>query len=491
MADHRLIWSLVADRARATPDARFAVDEQDRALTFAQFCTRAERTAAGLVRQGVEPGATVSYVLPTRIETMILCAALARIGTVQNPILPAYREREFGFVLTQARPALVLLGPAWRGFDHAAVARGLGARVLTVDGALPEADPAALPLPPDDPERISFLFYTSGTTADPKGVRHRDRSILAAAVGLADALALTPGDRHALVFPFAHIGGVLWLAAGLRSGASQIVCESFDARAIAVLGRHGVTLAGAGTVFHQAYLRAQRERPGERLFPALRACPGGGAPKPAALHLEVARELGGVGIVSGYGLTECPAVTMNRPGDAADKLAETEGRPSPGAAEIRIEDAEILVRGPQLFAGYLDTALDCAAFDGRGFFRTGDLGVLDRDGYLTVTGRKKDVIIRKGENISAQEVEALLAAHPQVAEVALIGLPDPQLGERCCAVVVARPGDAPALPELAAFLRARGLMVQKIPEQLELIDALPRNPLGKVDKRTLRARFVA
>jgi non-ribosomal peptide synthetase component E (peptide arylation enzyme) len=232
----------------------------------------------------------------------------------------------------------------------------------------------------------------------------------------------------------------------------------------------------------------------------VRVFPGGGAPKPAGLHAEMKRVFGGAGIAAGYGLTEHPVATMSDVGDPDDKLAACEGRATRDT-EIRIvrqdgapaapgEEGEIRLRGPHLCRGYVDAALDAEAFDEQGFLRTGDLGHLDADGYLVVTGRLKDIIIRKGENISAKEIEDHLAAHPKLRDVAVVGVPDAERGERACAVVVcADPAAPPTLAELCAFLRARGLAAQKLPEQLELSAELPRNAAGKILKRELRTRF--
>src|SRR5205823_9942623 len=192
------------------------------------------------------------------------------------------------------------------------------------------------------------------------------------------------------------------------------------------------------------------------------------------------------GIVSGYGLTEAPILTMASVEDPDDKLADTEGRPSPGV-ELKVstldgkvagpgEEGEIRAKGPQVCRGYLDSSLDAEAFDEEGYFRTGDLGLQDPEGFVVITGRLKDVIIRKGENISAKEVEDLLYTHPKVADVAVIGLPDPKLGERCCAVVAPREAGEPLVfLEMVEFLKEQGLMLQKIPEQLEIVEAVPRN----------------
>jgi cyclohexanecarboxylate-CoA ligase len=447
----------------------------------------------------VSDGTPVAWQLPTTLEALVLCGALARLGAVQVPILPILRAREVGFAVRQTRARQLCVPGAFRGFDHAAMARAIasetpGLAVEVVAAGLPEADPAGLPArrePQGAAAAVRWIFYTSGTTADPKGARHTDATLLAAACGMTARLELASDDRVGLVFPFTHVGGVLWLMNGLLVGCAQIVVSVFDPRSsIDVLARHGVTQAGAGTAFHQTYLAAQRERVGAPIFPRVRAFPGGGAPKPSQLHAEVKRELGGAGIVSGYGMTECPVLAMGSPRDPDAKLAHTEGRACPPQVQIRVVDGELRVKAPQLFLGYLDASLDASAFDADGFFRTGDLGQLDADGYVLVSGRLKDVIIRNGENISARELEDLLHAHPAVREVAVIGLPDPVTGERACAVLVpADPQAPPTLAELAAWLIARDLAKQKLPEQLELVNELPRNPTGKVLKQDLRTRL--
>jgi acyl-CoA synthetase (AMP-forming)/AMP-acid ligase II len=507
------LWQLIERRAQATPDALFAVDENDRELSFAEYRSRAERCAAGLARSGVVEGSRVSWQLPTTLESMVLAAALARLGAVQNPILPIYREREVGFAVGQCGTRILAVPSRFRRFDYAAMARGIAAEhsglgVLIVDDSLPDGDPASLPPPPpataaaDAP--IRWIFYSSGTTADPKGALHTDLSIMAAFGAMAERLELREDDRVALVFPFTHIGGIGWLVIGLVAGCAHIAIRAFDPKAsVDVLVRHGVTQATAGTVFHQAYLAAQRERGGGRLFPKLRSFPGGGAPKPPQLHTDIKREMGGAGIVSGYGLTECPVLAMASPRDPDDKLAHTEGRANPPETQIRVVtldgavaapgvEGEIRVMGPQLCKGYLDASLDRDAFDEEGFFRTGDLGCVDAEGYVAITGRLKDVIIRKGENVSAREVEDLLYRHPKVEDVGVIGLPDPASGERVCAVVACKDASDPlGFDEMSEFLRDQGLMLQKVPEQLEIVAELPRNPTGKILKHELRERYAS
>ncbi len=546
MLEAGTLWELVEARSALSPDDLMVVDEHGNRLSFGGYREAATAAAAGLAAMGVGEGSVVSWMLPTWLESFVLVGALGRLGALQNPIIPIYRSREVAFIARQASVDLIVVPSTWRGYDYGQMAREVaagiegGPEVLVVDRDLPTGDPASLPpfSPPPGPsaprspnpgpsaprsptpgprlpaalvaregtpglEGARWLFYTSGTTAEPKGALHSDHTIMSVAKGMADCLGFGPDDRNALVFPFTHIAGPIWLFTSLLTGGSNIIMERFDPDgAPRVLAREGVTMAGSGTAFHQAYLAAQAASPAGRIFEHLRACPGGGAPKPPRLHYQVKEELGGLGVLSGWGLTEAPILTMGRHDDPDEKLASTEGRPMPGV-ELRVvlndgstakpgEEGELRAKAPQLMLGYLDHSLDADAFDGDGFFRTGDLGVLDEDGYVVVTGRLKDVIIRNGENISAKEVEDLLFDHPSIADVAVVGMPDARTGERACAVVVMAGGAAPlGLEEIRDYLSSKGLRLQAIPEQVEHLDALPRNPAGKVLKHELRSRYSA
>jgi cyclohexanecarboxylate-CoA ligase len=505
------LWEVVDRRAAATPDAVLARDDQGAELTFAGYRGASLRAAAGLLADhGVTAGTSVSWELPTWNESLVLVGALSRLGARQNPIIPIYRSRELGFITRQSQASLLVVPTVYRDFDFEAMANELsadrpGLEVLVVDRQLPDGDPSRLPVAEPAPSRaadapVRWLFYTSGTTADPKGAPHTDLTVMASALAMSECLEITADDVSALVFPFTHIGGIGWLMAALLTGCTLLTTAAFDPVATPdFLAREGVTLAGSGTPFHLAYLAAQRAAGKEPIFPRVRSYPGGGAPKPPQLHYDLTREIGGIGIVSGYGLTEAPIVVMASEHDPDEKLATTEGRPTPGVDLIVVrldgeragpgEEGEIRLRGPQVIGGYLDPALDADAFDAEGYFRSGDLGVVDAEGYVTITGRLKDVIIRHGENISAKEVEDLLYTHPAISDVAVIGLPDPKTGERACAVVALAEGTTLDLAEVAEFLRGAGLRVQAIPEQLEVVDAVPRNPAGKILKQDLRQRF--
>ncbi|MEU2162193.1 AMP-binding protein [Streptomyces sp. NPDC019208] len=486
----RTLWELIDRRARLTPD-RTVLLQDDRRLTFGELRERCERVAAGLYARGVRPGTVVAWQLPTRIETVLLAGALARIGAVQSPVIPFYRDREVGFALDACAAEFFAVPGVWRGFDHTAMAGRIGARgVFEAYGELPDGDPSALPPPPADGTEVRWIYWTSGTTSDPKGVLHTDRSLIAGGSCLAHALRLTSDDVGSIAFPFAHIGGADYLVMMLLYGFPAVLFEKFALpEALDTYRRHGVTTAGGSTAFYSMFLAEQRKQPDEPVVPTLRLLAGGGAPKPPELYHAVVREMG-VQLTHGYGMTEVPMVTMGSPDDRPEDLATTEGRP-PEGMEIRIVDGEVRLRGEAVCRGYLDPGQTAAVFDADGFLITGDLGHLTESGHLVLTGRLKDVIIRKGENVSAKEIEDLLHTHPGVGEAAVIGLPDVERGERVCAVVEQPEGAGPlSLDEVTEYLRGAGLAVHKLPEQLELVDALPRNDtLRKVLKYKLRERF--
>lgn len=507
LSDSPTFWALVAGRAAASPQAPVLIDTEDRQLTFGELADRAERVAAGLYELGVRPGSRFAWQLPTRIESVVLSLALARLGAVQTPVIPIYRDREVTHILRRTQAGFFAVPGQWRGFDFTAMAHRVfrelpePPQLITAYDRLPEGDPALLPDPPtgqtsrtDGPgesDAVRWIYWTSGTTSEPKGVLHTDRSLIAGGSCLAHALEMRPDDVGSIAFPYAHIGGPDYLVMLLLYGFPALLLEKFALPdCLDAYRRHGVTMAGGSTAFYSLFLAEQRRLPpGEKLIPTLRLLSGGGAPKPPELHHEIVRELG-CRLTHGYGMTEAPMITMGSPHDPEERLATTEGRP-PASMRIRIVDGEVRLRGEAVCQGYTDPLLTAEAFDADGWFRTGDLGRLTDDGYLVLTGRLKDIIIRKGENISAREIEELLYAHPGVADAAVIGLPDPERGERVCAVVEQPVGAGPVgLGEITAYLREAGLATHKLPEQLEIVEALPRNEtLRKVLKYKLRERF--
>jgi len=495
------LWRLVERRAAETPDAPMLVDEAGTRLTFDQYRRECEAVAASLHSGGVGRGTVVSWQLPNWIDSVVLIGALSRLGAVQNPIAPLFRQREVGFITGQLGTRVLVVPTEWRGHDYGAMARSIASSqpqlsVVEVEGALDRTSTDDLPAfePWLDPQ---WVLYTSGTTSDPKGARHTDLTFQITAGNIASRMHMSAADRNSIVFPLAHIGGVIFVFANLMYGSCSILVERFGPDSVEVLSRESATVLGSGLPFYREYIRAQRGSD-EPIFPDLRVFVGGGATRPPGIHDEL-KAVFGVGLLSGYGLTEVGSFTKADLDDPDDARALSEGRAYDGT-ELRIvgpdgavlgpdEIGEVRGRGPQVMVGYVDSTLDADAFDDDGFFRSGDLGYLDERGFLYITGRIKDVIIRKAENISAREVEDLLYLHPDIEDAAVIGLPDEETGERACAVLVLRPGGSIGLEDLRAFLLAQGLAIQKVPEQIELVDDLPRTVSGKAVKHELQERY--
>jgi acyl-CoA synthetase (AMP-forming)/AMP-acid ligase II len=501
------VWELVRTRAERSGDRPLLLEPSGRRVGFAEFAAQVEQVAAGLVSLGIGPGTRVTWQLPTRVESIVLSMALVRLGAVQNPVLHLYREREVAAVLRASRPEFFIVPGVWKDRDFGEMARSIAAgldsppQILEIGTDLPQGDPADLPEAPTSGTEVRWIYYTSGTTSEPKGVQHTDQTLMAGGRGLAAALDMSPDDIGSMAFPYSHIAGPDYLLMMLSAGFGAVLIESFvPAEAVAAYRELGVTMCGGSTAFYQMFLTEQRKSPGEPIIPTLRIMSGGGAAKPPELFYDVAKEMG-VRLVHGYGMTEVPMMAMGSPHDTDEQLAYTDGKPVLGA-EIRIvkddgtvagpdEEGEVRLRGPVVCVGYTDPAADAEAFDSDGWFRTGDLGVLRPDGHLRLTGRLKDVIIRKGENISARELEDVLFNHPNVGDVAVIGVPDEERGELVCAVVETAAGAEPlSFEEMVAWCKDAGLMLQKIPERLEIVDALPRNEtLNKVLKFKLREQF--
>jgi len=487
------MWSLVARAAEERPDEVLLVDDHGRALDARRLRDEAEAAAAGLFALGIRPGDVVSWQLPTVLEAPVMIAACARLGVVQNPLIPLLREREIRHIARQLATRLLVVPETWRGFAHGEMGRSLGLRVAAYDyeGAVPESmrlprgAASDLPPPPSDPTACRWIYYSSGTTSEPKGARHSDATLVASANGMVDQLGVRSGDLYPIAWPFTHIGGIAMLVAVLRAGGTLALFDVFDPLTTPErMAAHRPTILGSATPFFRAYVAAQRRHGEERLFPKLRACTGGGAPTPLEVNREVIEGLGVRGVAGAWGLTEFPIATSESPHDPAP--GTTVGRPVAGV-EVRVCEGELRLKGPQCFLGYVDASLDAAAFDEDGWFRTGDLGRVDEAGRVVVEGRQKDVILRNAENVSAGEVEEILLRHPAVADVAVVGVPDPRTGERVVAVVVLRPGAVVDLEALTTHCTAEGLARYKLPERLERIERLPRNSMGKILKAEIRA----
>ncbi len=507
------LWALIAAAAQRGSNRPLLADDHGRSLTARELHDAACSAAAAFAERGIRGGTVVSWQLPTTLETMVVMAALARLGAVQNPIIPILREHEVGFITGQLATEFFVVPEVWRGFDHGGLARALSSekrfQVITVDLVtppvadelrLPRAGIKALPPPPKPTLDTRWIYYSSGTTAAPKGIRHADASLIAGSAAVVEMVGTNSSDVDPIAFPIAHIGGAAMLATALLTGMRLVLFGAFDpATTPFSIAAHNPTLLGTATPFFVAFLQAQRANGDRPLFPSLRGCLAGGAPITAELGRQVRETFGVAGIANAWGMTEFPAATSPPLTAAPEVLDHTVGPPVPGVSvrvvgnrEVELptgHEGELRLKGPQCFHGYVDATLDTEAFDKDGWLRTGDLGLIDAQGNVRVTGRIKDAIIRNAENISALEIENVLASHPAVSDVAVIGVPDRQTGERVCAVVVPTSADGVSLESLVQHCRSRGLSPYKHPERLVIVDALPRNQFGKVVKKDLRKAF--
>ena len=509
--------TLLENRARMDPGGTYLIEglrEGGRRFSFRDVDLRARRMAVALSRLGVRAGDVVSWQLPNWMESAALAAAIDRLGAISNPIITIYREREVAFACRQAASRVLVVPGSVRGIDHRDLAQTVQAQSASLEHVVTvRAEPAsgqqaiesleddpAEPLPPSPhgPHDVSSIFYTSGTTADPKGVLHTPSTLGSVLHYHAQLYPPSPDDVSLLQFPLTHIGGVvMFIMLPLRSGTSVVLMETYDPElALDLIERHHVTSAGGPPAILQGMFAARnwsREK-----VRSLRSS-GSGAADVSPEFMRKVRQLLTAFSFRSYGMTECPMFTSGRRGDPDEKLDTTDGRPVPGAVARIVDEAgrpvsagvegEVEAYGPQLCVGYLDASLN-DAFTADGFFRTGDLAIADAEGYLRITGRRKDIIIRKGENLSAKGIEDELAAHAKIADVAVVGLPDAATGERVCACVVLAPGTRDlSLAEVRTFMEGRGVMRQKIPEQLVILPELPRNATGKVRKDLLRQQL--
>ncbi|KWX67312.1 AMP-binding protein [Mycobacterium sp. NAZ190054] len=483
------------EAARETPN-RVLLRDDAVSLSCAELSDQATALAHALTRR-MPAGSVVSFMVPNWHEAAIVYLGATLAGMVVNPILPSLRERELSFILDDAGSRMIFIPQTFGGHDYAAmldrVVAGLAAppEVVVVRGepgrlALPDllAEPGRGALPEPDPAATRMIMYTSGTTGRPKGVLHSHESLAALIAQLGRYWRIDPGDTFLVPSPIAHIGGSIYaFECPLLLGTQAVLLQRWDPdAAVALMLAHRCTHMAGATPFLDGLLAAARRA--DTRLPDLKVFICGGASVPPSLIRSAAEYFDKAAVSRVYGSTEVPVTTVGSLDDV-DRAADTDGRP--GIADIRLVDGEIRTRGPQMLTGYLHAEDNRDAFDEAGYFRTGDLGRLTDDGHLVVTGRAKDIIIRNGENISPKEVEDILVTHPRIAEIAIVGLPDPRTGERACAAIVAAGPPAPDVAELGEFLVARGVAKFKVPEQVVFVDALPKNDAGKVLKHAIRA----
>jgi cyclohexanecarboxylate-CoA ligase len=510
---NRLITDCLDEVAGATPDKVAAVDARGQ-LTYGELKRLSDRAALGLLELGIAPGDVVSYQLPNWTEFLVLHYAVSRIGAVNNPLIPIYRDREVGFMVGLAKSKLIVVPQQFRGYDYPAMVERLRGgwpaleNVLVVDDPSWQTfidtpweerrDPADLAALRPDPNDVTLLIFTSGTTGDPKGVMHTHNTLIAANAPLPDRLGVDGDSVIHMASTFAHLTGFLY---GVRlpaqvGGATAVYQDMWDPqRFIELVEQYRITYTSAATPFLHDLLSAKALA--ERDLSSLQRFCCMGAPIPRAIVREAKQRLPGLTVLGGWGQSESALVTLGIPGDPEEKIVEQDGFPWPGM-RIRVvddegralpagQDGRLQVTGPFLFVGYLDRPqITSSSFDG-GWFETGDVAVIDADGYLSITGRTKDVIIRGGENIPVAYVENVLYEHPSVTGAAVVGLPDPRLQERACAVVTLKPGvDTFTHEEMHVFLAEKGVAKQYWPERLEVFDELPRTATGKIQKFQIR-----
>jgi acyl-CoA synthetase (AMP-forming)/AMP-acid ligase II len=513
--------TLLAEQATARPDATFVFDSTT-SFTYSGLAERALRVAVGLKRSGVAKGDRVAVQLPNWTEFVVVAAAASRIGAIVVPIMPIYRDDEVGYVLQHSGATTAVTCGEFRGFDHAAmfatlspgcpdlrqvfVARAeagldpaLGAPLdqLVVDGDV--ADLAQEAGPDSSPDDGFLIVYTSGTTSRPKGCFHTFNTLRASSAAIVKSLDYGPDDVQFGPSPVTHSTGLVTsVVLPLLVGAKSYLMEVFDPiEGLRKIEEYGCTAAVTATPFLQMLMGAYDADKHDASSLRLWVCAG--SPIPGSV-VERSRELfAGCQTLSLYGRSENFLTTMCTVRDPAERSASSDGSALEGAvvkvvdgsgAEVpRGEEGDIAYRGPSHMIEYFRNDEETAAlFTPEGFSRSGDLGRMDDEGYVRVTGRLKDIVIRGGMNISAREIEEHLLSHPAIANVAVVGMPDERLGEKVCAYIVFADPDSPlTLDDLTAYLREHKVATQKLPERLEMLAELPMTATGKIQKHVLRA----
>ncbi len=509
-----------AARTRAISDpARTIAIEGERTLSYAQLLSQARRLHTAMHDLGLQAGDVVSFQLPNWLETLVINLAACIGGYICNPIVPIYRDAEVEFILRDAKSKLLFVPETFRSIDYEPMTARLRARltdlrsVVTVrgsnfhsdsferfSGASDSSAEAAGEYP--DPNTVKLLLYTSGTTGKPKGVLHSHNTLSSELAAVASFWKLSESDVILMPSPVTHITGYLYaLEASAFIGAKIILMDRWDAdEAVRSIMNHEVTFCVGATPF-LVELTAAAHRAGLCL-PSLKRFVTGGAPVPPDAIRRANAQFKNCLAFRVYGSSEVPTVSLGVD-EVSDieRGATTEGRivnnrvricdPVTGVALGIGEEGEITVCGPEVMLGYTDWDQTLAAFDAEGYFHTGDLGKIDDEGYLTITGRQKDLIIRGGENISPKEIEDFLHRHPGIREAAVIAIPNARLGEGVCACIIPVSGAEITREAIARFLDSQRIAKQKWPERVELMSEFPRTAAGKVRKNLLRETLAA
>ncbi len=486
-------------------------------FTYREMARMADRIAVGLSRLGVGKNDVVACQLPNWWQFTLTYLACSRLGAVLNPLMHIFRERELNFMLTHGEAKVMIAPKTFRGFDfekmiggilpnlpdlkHLVIVDGEGANSFEALLSGPAWEEAADAQPVlmrnnPSPDDITQLIYTSGTTGEPKGVMHSANTVMANIIPYAERLNLGADDVVLMASPMSHQTGFMYgLMMPIMLKASVVLQDVWEpARAIELIKAEKVSFTMASTPFLTDLTRVVAES-GQGV-PTLKTFLCAGAPIPGPL-VEQARAVLGTKIVSAWGMSENGAVTLIKLDDDDERAFTTDGMALPGV-ELKVveldaaspalpagQSGKLYVRSCSNFGGYLKRP-QWNATDAEGWFDTGDLARMDEQGYIRITGRSKDVIIRGGENIPVVEVEAMLYRHPAVAIAAVVAYPDERLGERACAIVVTKPGLSLSMDDMVAHFKALKVAVQYIPERLEVMDTMPSTPSGKLQKFKLR-----
>jgi acyl-CoA synthetase (AMP-forming)/AMP-acid ligase II len=491
----------------------FHSDAHPAEATLQEMYGRGHALAGALAAMGIGPGDAVAIQVPNWLEGAITFQAAMILGVVVVPVIHIYGPAEVGFILEQSGAKAFFCPDRWRHIDYFERLDHLDRsrlpnleHVITLgearyEGAqswreLEARSTTDFTLPPVDADDVCLLIYTSGTTASPKGVQHTHNTLLAETRASRRPLDPSAHPAHLAAFPAGHIAGVLGITRLYVLGGRTVLMDSWDPVAAARLIEQHELNSTSGAPYYLSTLLDAAEKEGRDLGSMEGYMTGAAAVPPALVERA---DAAGLPCYRCYGSSEHPTITSSLPSDPLEKRAFTDGSLLPNN-EVRIVDeegrdvapgeaGEVASRGPELFVGYRDEALNPSAFLPEGWFRTGDIGVLDADGFLTITDRKKDVIIRGGENIASKEVEDILARHPSVREVAVVAEPNERLGERVCAFVIACDEASITLADVQKHFIESGVARQKTPERIEVVEELPRTAAGKVKKFELRDRL--
>lgn len=484
-------------------------------FTYRELAQMADRVALGLSRLGVERNDVVSCQLPNWWQFTVIYLACSRIGAVMNPLMHIFRERELSFMLKHGKSKVMIAPKTFRAFDYEKMVIDLKPtlpdldHVVIVGGHEANSFEALLSGPAWEkeadaqeilmrsrpgPDDVTQLIYTSGTTGEPKGVMHSANTVMANIIPYAQRLKLDKHDVVLMASPMAHQTGFMYgLMMPIMLKARAVLQDIWEpTKAVELLRDEKVSFTMASTPFLTDLTKNVSES--GNAVPTLKTFLCAGAPIPGPL-VEQARKALGTKIVSAWGMTENGAVTLIELDDDDERAFTTDGLPLPGV-DLKVvdidgkvalpgESGKLYVRSCSNFGGYLQRP-NWNNTDPEGWFDTGDLAKMDSQGYIRITGRSKDVIIRGGENIPVVEIESLLYRHPSIAMVAIVAYPDERLGERACAVVVPKPGHSIDLETISNYLKAQKIAIQYIPERLEVLSAMPTTPSGKIQKFKLR-----